>query len=130
MNRLQFIQQFAKVELIGDTNNYGHYPFMGHVTNGDKTECLALAFDGDVESVYDTIKNKLASGCDIVYVVLDLPPILDIESDFMCVMSATSNEIVVSAIPYNISTGELSEEITTCKALDGFKKQSERFIYG
>ena len=119
-----FIESFINLELIDETNCYGHYPFQMFVENEDNTNQInSLALGGDVASCYRLFAKNKNNNAKRIYFSLDFPSGGDIENYFVCVISYENNEINLIAIPYNVNTGERFDIIEESTHLSEIKNQ-------
>lgn len=124
-----FIDALVKVELIGDSNQYGHYPFQLWAEKHDGTTELNALAVGDVRLCYKRTKQYIKEiGVKKLFLSTDFPKSQDIEHDFIAIYSYIDEKIDISAIPYNIETGELYEMITSAKLLDLIRTDFESVV--
>jgi hypothetical protein len=79
----EFVATMVKIDIIEDSNSYGHYPFQLYVELEDgKSEMNALALGGDVASCYKRFAKYKKENAKRIYLSLDFPKGGDIENDF------------------------------------------------
>lgn len=121
-----FKEKLVKIEYVESSGCYGVYPFPAFVeTKEGETELLSLAFGGNSRLVYDVIQKKLNEGSKRIYFALDFPTILDIDKDFVVVISISNKLEEAFAIPYDNATGETFEIIRESEILNNIIKQTK-----
>ena len=106
----EFIRSLVKIEYIQSSGCYGLYPFQMYVETSDKKNKLeALDLGGDVKSCYKIVRERLQEKSNRIYLALDFPAFMDINKDFVAIMSIENSQFDLFAIPYNPNTGEQFE---------------------
>jgi hypothetical protein len=114
-----FIEALVTIDLINETNSYGHYPFQLFAESTDgKADMNALAIGGDVTACYRRFIQYYEAGYPIIFMSLDFPAGHDIPKDFVCIIAWQNQELSIAAMPYDTNTGHIDPMIHTAAVLD------------
>lgn len=121
MTRQEFISS-VKIEFIEQSNGFGHYPFQLFINkiNGDNE--LHSLYLNCVSQYYKHFKKFQNENTCKMFMSLDFPTLLDIQSDFVVILSYENNEINLIAIPYDVETGKTFDIIESGTALERIYK--------
>lgn len=121
-----FVKDLVRIELMEDSEDYGHYPFQLFVEKEDGTfEMNALPPNADVLSCYRRVATYVKENAKKIFLSLDFPRGGDIEHDFVCIYSIINGKFDIFAIPYNTETGEKYDEIHESEILTKIMNQFE-----
>lgn len=104
----QFIETFAEVTEV-TPGEFGHHPFNLYFVNKDGHATFAALAAMDTKGVFTAARTLYLQGCKILYLTMDLTPIIDIKTDFVAIISVVDGNFDSLAIPYNNKTGRVSE---------------------
>jgi len=125
----EFVATMVKIDIIEDSNSYGHYPFQLYVELEDgNIEMNALALGGDVASCYKRFAKYKKEKAKRIYLSLDFPKGGDIENDFIAIFSYENGEINLYAIPYLLENGEVLQTIIESVQLSKILEQFKHYV--
>lgn len=125
----EFIKKLVKIEYVHRSGSYGLYPFQMYVETYDKKNQLeALDLGGDVKTCYNIVMKRLREKSNRIYLALDFPSFMDMDNDFIAIMSIENNTFNLLAIPYDRETGEQFEIRRKGKFLNALSSEIKREI--
>ena len=131
MKREDFIKQFVKIEYLEDEGVYGYHPFAMHIEKDGENEFHMLAGLSSAQ-LFKVVRRTISKkDVKLIHLAIDCLSKMDITDDFVAVYTIqNSKEIEISAIPYDVKSGDSFEEITSAKFLDAHKQEIIKFFNG
>lgn len=112
MKDVEEFKEFISIDFNEEHQEFGHYPFqLVAIDDEDKLIMNSLALGGDVISCYMSFAKYIASGYKKVYMSVDFPATMDMETDFVAVLSWENGRMDLVGLPYDNKTGEKLPEL-------------------